>query len=347
MVKKRTGLAAILAREQEMIKIQNREKYAIEKQTQMKENAKAKRRKQSQQPYSEDKTESYSKAFVPFSQDDKLLLVGEGDFSFAKTIVEAKMIKCLVPTAYDTEEEVYRKYENGKENVEFLRNVNVNLKGSLEDSDQEEYEDHDEDEISEADKKFLNPTPLFTIDATKLHQTKALSQYKFDIILFNFPHIGNGVKDQARNILQHQQLLQSFFHSAHTHSPSATVVVSLFDGLPYSEWKIKMLARSAGYGLTRTAKFDWEHFKGYEHRLTAGRGDTTKEAKSRDSRFYVFEKYDEEKDRNKIEQMKKKRRITEQFKNVKGKKNKKKQYQALSRIGAVSKNRKKNVDDSD
>lgn len=43
--------------------------------------------------------------------------------------------------------------------------------------------------------------------------------------------------------------------------------------------------------LSRSSKFQWENFPGYHHRRTNSEQDTTKPAKERDARFYIFSKY--------------------------------------------------------
>ena len=102
-----------------------------------------------------------------------------------------------------------------------------------------------------------------------------------------------------------------------------------------------------GLSLRRSLNFDWDLFKGYNHRLTAGRGDTTKEAHSRQAKFFIFEFFENSAmNKEAIAEMRKKKRQMDQLKNVKGKKNKKRQYQKLgtSRKGSNNNN---GDDDSD
>ena len=62
----------------------------------------------------------------------------------------------------------------------------------------------------------LGGNVLFGVDATRCHAHKTLKKGagSFERIVFNFPHLGSGMKDQARNITQHQELLRGTFRAA-------------------------------------------------------------------------------------------------------------------------------------
>jgi 25S rRNA (uracil2634-N3)-methyltransferase len=102
---------------------------------------------------------------VPFRPVDRILLVGEGNFSFARALVcdPPTVLQHLPPsnvtaTAYDSEEECYEKYPEAVGIVQALR-----AKGS---------------EV------------LFSVDATKLEKHSVLRGRKYDKIMWNFPHAG-------------------------------------------------------------------------------------------------------------------------------------------------------------
>lgn len=397
MAKKKSGLAAILAREKQNEKIIQREKYAVQKQQQMKENAKAKRRKQSAPAsvpapppaVSSDNvstesaitttaaegecdtvdadpsgslpittqttapasdmipalTQKQKQSFViPFEPTDHVLLVGEGDFSFAVSILKQNLVKTLTPTSLDDEKTVAIKYpDTGPANIEFLRTFDGTAKrptngasdedinGGLDDDDDDDNTDYKfQDFLPKA--KPWNCSPLFGIDGTKLNTLKPIRQSLrpipknfFDVILFNFPHTGSGIKDQDRNVLQHQKLMDAFFKASRPlmRPRTGSIVVSLFDGLPYSLWNLKILAKAYGLTVRRSANFDWTAFPGYYHRLTAGRGDTTKQAVSRSAKFYIFEAFEFSHRANMGADNKKKKKQQLQLLQMKGKKKKK------------------------
>ena len=150
------------------------------------------------------------KPTVPFEATDRILLIGEGNFSFARSLVidppstlEFLPASNVTATAYDSEDECYSKYPGAREIVTSIRHKGAHV--------------------------------LFNIDATKLDKCTALKGTKWDKIVWNFPHAGmaphrgprnsslmahrrlttgKGIADQDRNILSNQLLVLDFFRSA-------------------------------------------------------------------------------------------------------------------------------------
>ena len=117
---------------------------------------------------------------IPFQPEDRILLVGEGDFSFAKSIVEAHGCCDVTGTCYDSQELLFEKYTpQAEEHIKYL-----------------------EEE---------GQTVLYSVDATKLGKNKALAKSGelFDVILFNFPHVGGKSTDVNRQVRFNQELLVS------------------------------------------------------------------------------------------------------------------------------------------
>ncbi|KAJ6127505.1 hypothetical protein N7523_003117 [Penicillium sp. IBT 18751x] len=167
---------------------------------------------------------------VPFLRGDRILLIGEGDFSFARSL--AKQYKCrkLLATCYDSQETLFEKYPQAEQNIQDILHSKPRSK-SPEDS-----------ELPKEDKKE-SPAPkvLFSIDARKLGSQggggkevrngyprrerkipawKAPSQIPvrppkpsgpWDVICFNFPHVGGISTDVNRQVRFNQELLVAFF----------------------------------------------------------------------------------------------------------------------------------------
>lgn len=102
---------------------------------------------------------------IPFNPTDRILLIGEGNFSFARalTINAPTSLEDLPPsnvtaTAYDTEEDCYMKYPEAQIIVQGLREMGIEV--------------------------------LFNVDATKLDKVSALKGKRWDRIVWNFPHAG-------------------------------------------------------------------------------------------------------------------------------------------------------------
>ncbi|KAK9314058.1 hypothetical protein V1522DRAFT_386434 [Lipomyces starkeyi] len=258
---------------------------------------------------------SYTNKLIKFYNDtDDILLVGEGDFSFTKALLlppHSFTPDQITTTAFDSRDDLHKKYPDTAEPIlKFLEEYTAPeklVKRDSEESEEDEdygsfYDDDDDDcqnpgqadEVTDGHSDEPKKVKvLFKVDATALTKTKYLRKRKFDCCVFNFPHTGSGITDQDRNILKNQELLDGFFKSVTSIlKPSGTVVVTLFDGLPYSLWNLKELAKNSGFETVRSGKFVWEHYEGYKHRKTSGMGDTTKKSQERDARTYIFQKID-------------------------------------------------------
>lgn len=262
--------------------------------------------------------------FIPFAPEDKIMLIGEGDFSFARSIIECKYIlnDNLVATSFDSYDDLLNKYpQTAQQNIQFLKDNGVRV--------------------------------YHNIDATNLNKSlgiqggnkrqgngsgktvEVLGSLKLNNIIFNFPHVGKGIKNVERNIKANQELMVKFFQSARilydilyfqrdqtvgkqTELTSMSVeeaewmylnqkkfkdtdggkndvdviTVTLFESEPYNSWQVKRLAKeSIGYQVQKSNPFNWASFPDYHHRRTAGEGDTNKAANKRNARIYKFEKY--------------------------------------------------------
>jgi 25S rRNA (uracil2634-N3)-methyltransferase len=114
-----------------------------------------------------EKAPTNQKPTIPFSSTDAILLIGEGNFSFARALafhppsgsgLEHLPPRNITATAYDSEEECYAKYPEAKDIVESLRERGVEV--------------------------------LFNVDATKLEKTPGFKRRKWDRVVWNFPHAG-------------------------------------------------------------------------------------------------------------------------------------------------------------
>lgn len=102
---------------------------------------------------------------IPFSATERILLAGEGNFSFARALVcsPPPSLDFLPPsnvtaTVYDTEEDCCSKYPDATEIIAALREKGVEV--------------------------------LFGVDATKLDRYPLLKGRQYDRIVWNFPHAG-------------------------------------------------------------------------------------------------------------------------------------------------------------
>jgi len=202
-----------------------------------------------------------------FAKSDRVLLVGEGNFSFARALCEHLGEQAdMIATAYDSEHLLNTKYEDAAATRKMIESE-------------------------------LGGTTLVGVDATKLHR---MSEFRgaFSTIVWNFPHLGGGETDTEKNVADHQALLTSFFKSAvrclDANKPSA-IHVALKTGEPYKSWKVVQMAQAACPELKLAAveQFSTTAWPGYAHRRTAGfdarfsKDDSEELAKG--ARVYVFE----------------------------------------------------------
>ncbi|KAF8504961.1 hypothetical protein BU17DRAFT_58182 [Hysterangium stoloniferum] len=238
------------------------------------------------------------KATIPVAASDTILLIGEGNFSFARAlfISRCESIAHLPPsnvtaTAYDSEEACYEKYPDAQDIVKDLRERGV--------------------------------TVIFDVDARRLDSHKELKKRRWKRIIWNFPHAGKGISDQDRNVLSNQLLILDFLKSAgplledgvmpSLHSKTSrrkrgndhdseedgghdtvenslikqrgTILMTLRNGTPYTLWDLPRLAKkppiphsssvspsipNLRYIQLRSFTFDPTIWHGYEHRMTKG-----------------------------------------------------------------------------
>ncbi|KAF2005401.1 hypothetical protein P154DRAFT_457374, partial [Amniculicola lignicola CBS 123094] len=203
---------------------------------------------------------------IPFGVYDRILLVGEGDFSMTRCLAVEIGCADVTGTSFDSEEEVREKYPT-------FPTISTDLSA------------------------LTPPVPLHhTIDATKLSTYKTLKpppNHPWDTIAFLFPHVGGLSTDVNRQVRSNQALLVSFFKSClevpttdvgkATFSSAAAnanprpflkmggkVIVTLFEGEPYTLWNIRDLARHCGLKVVESFKFDWGMYPGYGHVRTLG-----------------------------------------------------------------------------
>ncbi|GAA6043450.1 hypothetical protein JCM8097_002864 [Rhodosporidiobolus ruineniae] len=169
--------------------------------------------------------ERRKKGTQPFRRGERVLLVGEGNFSFSHSLLLPTSVasasssgssppqplitpSLLLCTAYDSEKVAREKYPDLDAHVSALRSAGA--------------------------------TVLFGVDATKLEENKEVREFAklgkvknrpagkkgkevagvyegeggYDKIVFNFPHVGQGITDQARNVRTNQSLLLDFYRSS-------------------------------------------------------------------------------------------------------------------------------------
>ena len=247
------------------------------------------------------------KPIFAYSPQDKILCLGEGNFSFASSLLTILGSLGLdhdsfLATSLDSTLTCEEKY--GLESQTFISSIQESG-GSV----------------------------IQGVDGTLLPNSlpSPWNRFKWDRILINFPHVGAGIKDQSKNILENQKMLVSLFRSciqilsdpiackevkskskskSNSNSNSTKIETSpstpppppppksfsrsssclpsqalflplssyhggelhitLKEGLPYTLWDLKGIAKREGWTLRTSFRFSETMWSGYEHRRTLG-----------------------------------------------------------------------------
>ncbi|KAI2468546.1 hypothetical protein F4781DRAFT_397584 [Annulohypoxylon bovei var. microspora] len=123
-----------------------------------------------------------------------------------------------------------------------------------------------------------------------------------DRVIFNFPHVGGKSTDVNRQVRYNQELLVEFFRrAAPSLAPGGAIVVTLFEGEPYTLWNVRDLARHSGLQVERSFRFQAAAYPGYRHARTlgvvrsrAGEAGGGWKGEDRAARSYVFVRKDDE-----------------------------------------------------
>ncbi|TYZ69103.1 hypothetical protein PybrP1_009911 [[Pythium] brassicae (nom. inval.)] len=172
----------------------------------------------------------------PFSDRQRILVVGDGDLSFALALAVFLGGGNIVATCYDSKREAQDKYPNLVVNADALESAGAQVH--------------------------------FGVDGTALEREAWLrNAAPFHAVVFNFPHLGGATEE---DVAKNQALLRGFFCSARPflHAARGQVLVSLRNTLFYNRWRILEQARASDYKLVRTEPFDGSIYSGYEPQRT-------------------------------------------------------------------------------
>ena len=178
----------------------------------------------------QDSTVKDSSLASPWKNLGNVLLVGEGNLSFSKSLltISSSGITGMIATTYETERSMP---DAAKANASFLRQHGAVV--------------------------------MHDIDAA--HLDKEFSSQKFDTIIFQFPNVGSREPIYGRN--PNYILLRKFLRSAaEILAPNGEILISSVDS-PYYEgaFQFEDATEFVGFKTPESYPFDPSNFPGYSH----------------------------------------------------------------------------------
>ncbi|CAN6196355.1 unnamed protein product [Urochloa humidicola] len=176
-----------------------------------------------------------------YSSTQSILLVGEGDFSFALALATAFGSGAnLVATSLDTNEALRKKYYRAESNIMSL--------------------------------KSLGATVLHGIDVKRMKFHTNLKNRRFDRIVYNFPHAGfKGKEYEVHMIKLHKKLVKGYFCNARCLlRPCGEIHVSHKTGASYDKWNLEGIAAMFSLILAEKVGFQKADYPGYNQKKGDG-----------------------------------------------------------------------------
>lgn len=185
--------------------------------------------------------EEQEKRLMHYSSFHQILLVGEGDFSFSLCLAHSfASASNIVASSLDPYDVLIKMYKKAKSNLEALEKLGASL--------------------------------LFGVDATKMKLHTDLKMWKFDRIIYNFPHAGfHGKEDNRLMINMHRDLVHGFFRNASGMlRANGEIHVNHKTTAPFSHWNLEELASQNSLVLFECVDFKKEDYPGYNNKRGAG-----------------------------------------------------------------------------
>ncbi|KAK4439656.1 hypothetical protein Salat_0300500 [Sesamum alatum] len=176
-----------------------------------------------------------------YSSGHEILLVGEGDFSFAACLARAfGNASNMVATSLDSAETLRIKHPTAAQNLLLLEDKGCTI--------------------------------IHQVDASSMSEHHLLSQRIFDRIVFNFPHAGFIMSEHTSyQISLHRDVVGGFLKNAYEMvKATGEVHITHKTTYPFSEWKIVQLAEEVGLELVEKVKFYLYQYPGYENKRGDG-----------------------------------------------------------------------------
>ncbi|KAI3949532.1 hypothetical protein MKW92_023452 [Papaver armeniacum] len=175
-----------------------------------------------------------------YSSSHKILLVGEGDFSFSTCLAQTfGSAHNMVATSLDSYLLVISYYSNASRNINELKSRGCEVR--------------------------------HMIDATTMAQDSSLWQHKFDRIVFNFPYeheASNNLFNRSTKLELHRNLVRLFLENAKKLlGVNGEIHVTHKTNSFHCEWDLPELASETGLRLIEQVDFNLSDYSGYNNKF--------------------------------------------------------------------------------
>ncbi|KAK9134047.1 hypothetical protein Scep_013575 [Stephania cephalantha] len=191
-----------------------------------------------------------------YCSSHRILLVGEGDFSFSACLGRAfGRADNMVATSLNSQEFLKRNYGNAMSNVDSLRS-----RGCI---------------------------VIHNVDATKMAGNRRSNDVTYDRIVYNFPHAGFSKNEPVKDHLRRNRDLVSDFmaNAAKMIDETGEIHISHKCNYFFQQWGLQKLGEKNGLVLVEEVKFELSDYPGYNTKYGYG-GD--KNFDCNPSRTYKF-----------------------------------------------------------
>ncbi|KAL4341488.1 hypothetical protein GQ457_08G007900 [Hibiscus cannabinus] len=176
-----------------------------------------------------------------YCSSQRMLLVGEGDFSFSVCLARAfGSATKMVATSLDSRGFLFRNYKKAMVNIHELRSRGCMV--------------------------------LHGIDATEMANHCYLGAIRFDRIIYNFPHAGFCSDEPGESQKRRHQLLISLFfkNAKEMINENGEIHVTHKSNGFFLDWNLQGLAAAVGLRLKQEVPFNFTDFPGYRTKYGFG-----------------------------------------------------------------------------
>uniref|UniRef100_A0A803NYJ9 RNA polymerase Rpb4/RPC9 core domain-containing protein n=1 Tax=Cannabis sativa TaxID=3483 RepID=A0A803NYJ9_CANSA len=177
-----------------------------------------------------------------YSSVQKILLVGDGDFSFSLSLARAfGSARNMVATSLDSLEKIKKNYSDGIRNI-----MELEERGCV---------------------------VLHGVDGKHMSDHFFLKTQRFDRIIYNFPHVGfHFPEENCCQIQMNKTLVKEFMKNAKAllRKENGEIHISHKEGDPYEKWNLVKKAEKIGLHLHDTVPFYKNDYPGYQNKRAHG-----------------------------------------------------------------------------